>query len=332
MVMFGLGGKDALGPKARIQRGNGDPVAEALHGAARRRDWEEVRATLGRFEGDDRTALAWSLAWNRPGAYRWLRKEPGLDQDDAVARMLLGTAAVAHGWAVRSSRPAQNVSGRQFKRFHDHLREAERHLYAAAELDPGWSGPWVLLLTSGRGLQVGREEITRRFEAATARTPADRIAHGQMLQALCQKWGGSHDRMHEFADQARRGPHAADLAHLTARAHHEHGLAWQAERRAYLAKPDVRDELVEAAELSIFRPGYAVARAPYYDANLFAMVFSLAGMRAEARRAFELTEGVVVSAVWETMYLYVVDRHSSPQSRARSAYTRSRRRAARAAK
>lgn len=62
------------------------------------------------------------------------------------------------------------------------------------------------------------------------------------------------------------------------------------------------------------------------------MVFSLAGLRAEARRAFELTEGVVVCAVWETMNLYVVDRRSSPQSRARSAYNWSRRRAARAAK
>lgn len=97
-------------------------------------------------------------------------------------------------------------------------------------------------------------------------TPADRIAHSQMLLALCEKWGGSHDRMHEFADQARCGPHGVDLACLTGIAHHEHGLAWQAERRAYLAKPRVprvRDELVEAAELSIFRPGYAALRAPY---------------------------------------------------------------------
>jgi hypothetical protein len=300
MVMFGLRGKYARDSRARILPGNGDPVAEALHGAAERRDWATVRGTLGRFEGQDRTQLAWSLAWHQPMVYQWLHDEPRLDENDAVARMLLGVATVAYGWSVRSGLRARYVSREQFNSFHALLREAEPHLYAAAELDPGWSGPWVGLLASGRGLQVGLDEIGRRFETAAARSPADRIAHSQMLLALCKKWFGSHELMHQFADQARRGPQGADLAYLTARAHLEHALSPElGDHRAYLAQPRVRAQLVEAAELCVFRPGYAVPRTPYEDANLFAMVFTLAGMAAQARRAFELTEGVVTRVPWE---------------------------------
>lgn len=321
MSIFGLGKKSALTIKPRRPRGDGDPVAEALHGAATRRDWENVRRTLGGFEGQDRTELVWTLAWDQPGLYQWLRKEPALDQDDAVARMLLGVVTVAHGWSVRSSFGARSVSRQQFQAFHELLREAEPHLYAAAELDSGWSGPWIGLLASGRGLQIGLDAIRRRFEAAVTREPADRIAHSQMLLALCKKWFGSHELMHEFADQSRRGVHGADLAYLTGRAHLEQALSLGrgSKPRAYLAQPRVRSELAEAAEVSVFRPGYTVPRAPYDDANLFAMVFSLAGMQAEARRAFELTEGVVTRVPWEMISQDVMAVYTAKRRHARTA-------------
>ena len=65
MSVFGLGRKSALNAKPRILIGDGDPVVEAMHGAARVRDWENVRQTLGRYEGQDRTELVWALAWDR---------------------------------------------------------------------------------------------------------------------------------------------------------------------------------------------------------------------------------------------------------------------------
>lgn len=319
MPVFGLGGNDGLNAKARQLPGSGDPVAEALHEAARRRDWQAVRGTLAGVEGEDRTALVWSLAWGKTAMFHWLCKEPELDGDDAIARTLLGVVTVALGWSVRSGRAAHAVPREQFKTFHALLRDAEPHLYAAAELDPAWSGPWVGLLASGRGLQVDLELIRRRFDAATAREPEDRIAHGQMLLALCEKWFGSHELMHEFAGQALRGPHREALAPLTARAHLEHALSCApgAERRAYLARKGVRAELLEAAELSLFRPGYAVPRSPYADANLFAMAFSMAGMRAEARRAFKLSDGVVTRTPWEQINVDVVAAYRTRRRQAR---------------
>lgn len=170
MSIFVLGQKKPLDTKARLVLGDGNPVAATLHEAARRRDWEAVRTTLGGFEGEDRTELAWALAWGQPIAYHWLRDEPALKEDDAVAQMLHGLVTVAYGWSVRSGLRARQVSPAQFKGFHALLREAEPHLYAAAELEPGWSGPWVVLLASGRGLQVGLEVIRRRFETGAGRS------------------------------------------------------------------------------------------------------------------------------------------------------------------
>ena len=233
---------------------------------------------------------------------------------------VLGIATVAQGWAVRTGRLAQHVTRKQAEGFHGFLKEAEPLLYAAVELDPGWSGPWAGLLASGRGLGVGLDVIRRRFEAAVVREPGLRIAHNQMLLASCRKWYGSHELMHEFADEVRRGPHGADLAHLTARAHLEHALSFGPGdgRRDYAAQPHVRSALVEAAEQSLFQPGYSVPRAPYDDANLFAMVFNLAGLYAEARRAFELTEGVVTRVPWEQINADVLTVYTMTRRRARS--------------
>ena len=119
-------------------------------------------------------------------------------------------------------------------------------------------------MTSGRGLQIGLDAIRRRFEAATTRCPDHRIAHQQMLQALCKKWFGSHEQMHAFAEQAVQGPHYAALAHLVPSAHLEHWFDLGAgdERRAYMHQATVRDALMEAADLSIFQPDHRATSGP----------------------------------------------------------------------
>ena len=61
----------------------------------------------------------------------------------------------------------------------------------------------------------------------------------------------------------------------------------------------VRAQLEEAADVSLFRPNYSYPRSPHFEANVFAMAFSLAGMHGQARRAFELTNGVVTAFPWK---------------------------------
>lgn len=302
MPLFGLGRKSGgLSAKPHMEIGDGDPVTLALVNAANRSDWTAVRPILARYPDDQLSALLAAMSQNAAGLYDWLTTVRQDAQDDPLAVLALGSATISYAWKIRSGLKAQHVSREQFARFHDLLREAEEHLYRAAELDPASAAPWCELVTTGRGLQVGTELVGRRFEAVTSRCPAHRIAHQQMLQALCRKWSGSHEQMHEFAAAAAAGPHGARLAHLVALAHLERWLDLPAgaERSAYMKEPAVRKELEEAADLALFPPESADPRSPYYVANVFAMAFSLAGLHGPARRAFELTDGVVTRSPWQ---------------------------------
>lgn len=65
-----------------------------------------------------------------------------------------------------------------------------------------------------------------------------------------------------------------------------------------MKQPTVRAQLEEAADLSLFRSEYSYPRSPHFEANLFAMAFSLAGMRGNAKHAFKLTKGFVTAYPW----------------------------------
>lgn len=284
-------------PRQRV--GNGDLVVQSLLKMAG--DWDGLRGALMQYDGDELSALLSGFSSNAHGAYFWLRKEPRLDLDDPMTRLILGAVTVSHAWHVRTDAQPQGVSRKKFAAFFTLLGEAEGHLRQAIALDESWAAPWSVLVTSGRGLQVGVEEITYRFENAVARCPGHLTAHEQMLQALCRKWAGSHEQMHAFAAAAANGTHRATLAHLVAVAHIElwFDLRSVLARHRYIRQQAVRDSLASAAEASIFRPDYHVpAGAPYNAANHFAMAFSLAGMPREAKRAFALTEGVVTKVPW----------------------------------
>lgn len=302
MPIFGLGTrKSGLRAKPSMVPGDGDPVAAGLYLAIMRRDLEAVRETLAGHAGDELSTLISAGTRHETGAYAWLRGQRAAIDDDPLALTLLGVVTVGYAWKIRTGARAQHVSRRQFDGFHGALREAEEHLYRAAELDPRSAAPWASLVTSARGLELGLDVVERRFEAAVRRAPSHRIAHQQMLQTLCRKWSGSHERMHAFAAEAAAGPHFAQLAHLVAIAHIERWLDLGAgtERIAYMKQQSVRSQLEEAADLSLFQPDHSYPRSPHFEANLFAMSFSLAGMRGEAARAFERAEGVVTQFPWQ---------------------------------
>jgi hypothetical protein len=301
MPIFGLGGKKSETAKApRRVLAEGDRVAAKLIQAADAQDWSGIHSTLTGYQGRDLSALTSTLSTHEP-TREWLRKVADENPEDFISRLLLGSCAIEDGWKIRTGAFAQHVSREQFTAFHDELKQAEEYLYQAAELDPEAAAPWHFLLMSGRGLQVGIDALERRFEAATKRCPDHFGAHSQMLQCLCKKWSGSHERMHAFAEEAIRGPHWATLAPLVVWAHLERflDLGGGEAGKAYLAQPNVLAEIQEAADLTLWQPDYADARAPYALANLFAMAFSLARDWEQALPAFEATDWVVTRRPWE---------------------------------
>ena len=90
-----------------------------------------------------------------------------------------------------------------------------------------------------------------------------------MLQQLCRKWGGSHEQMHAFATEAMRGPHGDVLGEQVAWAYYEHvgDLPKDSPDRLFITYEAAQSELREAAQRTIFRPGYSCPRSPYQAAT-----------------------------------------------------------------
>ncbi|WP_157436575.1 DUF4034 domain-containing protein [Actinospica robiniae] len=284
-------------PPARSLEDNGDPAQGPLLELAAARDWPALRAALTVYAGHDLTSLTNTVLSQAPGIEEWLPDTLAQTPDDAFARAVLGVHTVNAAWKVRSAKRAQHVTQDQFKQFHAILREAEDHLYAAVELDPSSVVPWHSLMNSGRGLEVGREIVQQRFEAAIRRSPGHLGVHLSMLQQLCQKWSGSHELMHEFATEAARGPHADMLCVLVPQAYYEHFSETEREtpERKFIQSAESRAELKELAERTIFRADYKPnPRSPYAAANMFGWAFAYAGLWPEAKAAYAASEGVCV--------------------------------------
>ena len=186
-----------------IDRSYGDPELAALRQAARTADWPGMEAILRpvRERGDfERLTFLIGNVDDLGGDF--LLKLPERLPEDPLALTVAGARHSAWAWEARTGSRATQVSEEQFRIFHDRLGAAEELLYTAAELDPESAAPWYTLCIISRGLEHGADVTRRRFDAGVRRAPGHVGLHRQMLQQLCAKWGGSHEKMHAFAREA----------------------------------------------------------------------------------------------------------------------------------
>ncbi|MBY8820154.1 hypothetical protein CP977_31365 [Streptomyces cinereoruber] len=283
-----------------MEKDSDDPEVLRLKKAAATADWATVREVLeARSEGEGRTELLWTVC-DTAGVETWITDVAEAEPGAALPRLLAGLRHVSWGWEARTSARAKDVSREQFEVFHERLRTAERWLYEAAELEPGWASPWYCLQVSGRGLEVGPEVARRRFEATVRRAPHHLGAHQQQLQQVCRKWGGSHEEMHAFARTSALGaPGGTQLGQLVAVAHVEEWLSLDSGPDAtYIGRPEVAASLNEAADHSYRHPDFVRRDGWLQVLNSFAMAFSLAGQREAARECFRAGEGRVTEFPW----------------------------------
>lgn len=126
------------------------------------------------------------------------------------------------------------------------LKAAEEILYEVIRDRPAMAEPWVVLLISGRGLQVDLDEIKERYENAHSRAPFNPDASREYLQSLTKKWGGSNIATFDLARwlEKESSPSSPTREALPV-AHIEKGLLDQgrADLADYLTKPNVIAEL-----------------------------------------------------------------------------------------
>ncbi len=280
----------ARGPRpVPVNPSYGDPELAALRNAVSSADWPAAEAILRpcRDRGDHQR-LTWLITGVEDLGGDFLLRLPEQRPDDALALTVSGARHVAWAWEARTGARASKVSQDMFRTFHERLRSAETHLYAAIEADPESATPWCLLTTTSRGLEHGHDVTRRRFEAGVRRAPHHLGLHSSMLQQICAKWSGSHEQMHAFARRSlEQAPPGSALGALTATAHLEHWLDLpKGEDAAYMRSGGVLAGLKEAAAASVLHPAYAPTDSPYSALNSFAMAFWLAGDRGTARDLF----------------------------------------------
>jgi hypothetical protein len=276
----------------------GDTRVLALVQAAEAGDWEAVKGAAAPFDlGREHQVLA--EVCDVAGVQDWIGRAVEEDKEHrALALLVSGARHVVWGWEARTSARAVDVSREQWRVFYERLEIAEEQLLQAAELRPEWISPWRRLLTSGRGMSLGRAVTRARFDAALRRDPLDLGAHVEWLSQLQPRWGGEPGRALAFARQAFDGaPEGHRLGCVVPMAHIEEWV--ESDRGNHLENAQVRQELRHAAERSILHPAYERRPGWQEDFNIFAMALSLAGEREVARRVYRELGGAFTPWPWK---------------------------------
>ncbi|MEV7321268.1 hypothetical protein [Streptomyces sp. NPDC093970] len=307
--LFGRGGERAAadphalpGPR-RLMNGNyqlralGDTRVLALVEAAAAGDWTAVKSALAPFDlGHDDQVLG-ELA-NLDGVQDWIGRAVEEDEEHrATALLISGARHVRWGWEARTSARAVDVTPEQWRVFRERLHRAEEQLLEAAELRPDWVTPWRRLLTSGRGISVGRAVNETRLDAALRRDPLDLETHVEWVSYLQPRWNGEPDEALSFAREAfAEAPEGHRLGCVLAVAHIENWV--ESDRQNCLVTPEIQDELLEAAERSVLHPDYERRPGWQQDFNVFAMALSLASERIALPYVFRELNGARTEWPW----------------------------------
>jgi hypothetical protein len=293
-----------------------DPVYDLLGGDAamgRALDdlkvgkWRDADDLLAHAKkGDQRAARAGHIALAAEGWPAWIDDWHAARKERSEPWLIRGAVRMGWAWAVRGSGRADEVEEDAWPVFHERLREAEADLLEASRRDESDATPWAYLLASGAALDMGVPELLERFDQARKRDPEGWLAPWQALNALSEKWSGSHDVMFALAREASaNGSDASQLHALVAEAHLHRWQYFSMEnppdpkgQARYYDDDNVQRELARAWERgpgsSRFKPG------PFGTGQiaLFAFGFSLGEDKDLARAAFEKLNNRLTRTPW----------------------------------
>ncbi|WP_460068610.1 hypothetical protein [Streptomyces sp. YKOK-I1] len=264
------------------------PELIPLRTAARSEDWNAVQAYVSGLDSVDKVSSAVGVLAGIDGSEFLLERAAADHPGDPLPRTALAERYVRIGWAIRSTARAQHVSADQFERFHGWLRKAEQILIEVCAEQPSYAPAWTARLTTARGLQLGQAEARRRYDRLSAHHPHHYRAQVQLLQQVCPKWSGSWEAAHGFAREcATASPDGSNSGALVALAHIEHWLDLDGpEATAYLRGIPVRDDLRNAARISVLHPDHRPDWNSVGAHNAFAFAFSLGGHFPDAAAHF----------------------------------------------
>jgi hypothetical protein len=287
-----------LDPAAALER------LAPLRSALAAHDWAAARRVLDAAGPAERTLLV--LAAGPPDPEGFLGHVLATDPDDSGAAALLAQHLVAAAWRIRTHAPAAQVSQEQFRQFDEGLRRAEWVLVEAVARRPDDPTLWVVRLASARGLGLDGSEIRRRYDRLAAIDPQHLPGQAELLQSLCPKWGGTWPTAFAFARECAAAATPGSLNPvLVVDAHVERWLELRqsdaAAAAGYLTTDEVRTEIVDAAQRSVWHPAFVPAPGWVQALSTFALVFSEQGDQRAAADLFARLGPLASAAPWDSL-------------------------------
>jgi hypothetical protein len=179
-----------------------DPHLKAALGAAASGDWRPASAMLAASDPERRwirvSILADSAAQDDTWVRNWRAAQPG----DPTAVLVEAQSLNALAWALRGSASAGATTREQFENFHHVLGQASAALGEAARLAPYDPSPYIGLIRVAIGLGQPHEQMRALWSHVAALAPYHVGAHSAALQYWSEKWNGSPELMHGFAESA----------------------------------------------------------------------------------------------------------------------------------
>lgn len=279
-------------PRLVVDRSAGLSGGTELLPLVNDRNWTELSA---RVASSDRSLVRTIDELVEAEAFPgWLDEWAAADPRNAVPWLMRGIRGVSWAWEARGSGRAEDVDPKAWPVFYERLENAESDLAVAAALDPSDARPWIRLITVAKALSMPLPERHALFEEATRRAPHSFDAHLMYLDAIAEKWGGSHRASLAHARRiASEAPASSGLASLLADVHFEIAAASES-MEGYFERPEIREELRRAAETC------GAVRLPWLRrraAANFAFCFWQAGLLEEAKQQFTRSEGYVCG-IW----------------------------------
>jgi hypothetical protein len=264
------------------------PEVAAAEDAIRAGDWPAFRACYDAVPKWQGRQLIMGAANEVAGSETFLKSVIERDPEDLVATTMYANRLINIGWEIRTDKRAKYVSAEQFAAFHKYLREAEQILIWVCARDPSFVPAWTNRLATSRGLELGQAETRRRYDHVARHDPHNMSAQNSLLQELCPKWHGSLEAMHAFAsERAAAAPPGAHNAVLIVDAHVEHWASLpNTESETYFDRPNVRQEIMAAAERSVLHPDFDRGMGWVYPMSMFALGFCLISEWTLAKRCF----------------------------------------------
>lgn len=139
------------------------------------------------------------------------RMKPFGDKIDPWFReMVQGRAAIAWAWESRGGGWGYTVTKEGWKGFHENLKAAREHFYAALKLHPERVNPYIQLIPVEMG-ESNQKAMIEAFKKLVWFDPENRSGFSKILWGLLPRWCGSHELIRQLAVEAMDCPRR-DLA------------------------------------------------------------------------------------------------------------------------